>query len=188
MHIHTYSHTYSHLHTCRYICTYTHIHTHTQISKQFTFPICRTCQISPHQSAACVTPPPSPPARGTHIYTHIHTYAHIHTCTHIHTFSHIHTHIHTFTNISKQLRHTWICRAGSWYITTLYPGLLGSLSWQVSFFVVRFLANIHFFGVCIHHVMHQHVMFCSTSYVLFTFRLPCKYIVFSFSFKNVTRH
>ena len=89
--------------------------------------------------------------------------------------------------MSKQSRHTWIYRAVTCHITTLlyyyivsraplarHPGPLCKI-----IVVVRDLANIHFFDLCIHHVIHQNLMFCSTSHVLFPFSLSCRYIILS---------
>ena len=123
-----------------------------------------------------------------HIYTHI---THLHTYTHIYT--HIFIHIHTYTHISKQSRHTWIYRVASWYISILLRCVQGPLGrhpgplWK-SWFLLQVLANIDFFDLWIHHIIYKNLIFCSTSHVLFTFSISCRYMISSCSFKNVTKH
>ena len=53
-----------------------------------------------------------------------------------------------------------------------------------SLFLLQVLANIHYFALWIHHIIHPNLNFCSTSLLIFTFSLSCKSIAFRNSFKN----
>ena len=49
------------------------------------------------------------------------------------------------------------------------------------------LSNIAYFATWIHHIIHQNLIFCTTSLLIFTFSLSCKSITFRSSLKNITK-
>ena len=56
--------------------------------------------------------------------------------------------------------------------------------YRKSLFLLQVLANIHYVALWIHHIIHEHLMCCSRSNVVFTCSLSCKSIMFNCSFKN----
>ena len=56
-----------------------------------------------------------------------------------------------------------------------------------SLFLLQVPANIHYFALWIHHIIHQSLNRCSTSLLIFTFSLSCKIITFRNPIKNLTK-
>ena len=56
-----------------------------------------------------------------------------------------------------------------------------------SLFLVQFLANLPWFALWIHYIIHVNLKFWFRSSVLFTFSHSCKSIIFRCSFKHLTK-
>ena len=81
----------------------------------------------------------------------------------------------------------WILRPGCMIFDGNPCRSFSNFAFRKSCFLLQFPANIHYFALWIHHIIHTNLMCCSTSNVLFTFSLSCKSIIFSCSFKHLTK-
>ena len=74
-----------------------------------------------------------------------------------------------------------LIRTGTSRICTAKSRPVGRL--QKPLCLLQVLANMHYFALWIHNIIHTNLNFCSTSNVLFTFSIFSKIIIFKCSFK-----
>ena len=69
--------------------------------------------------------------------------------------------------------------------TAKFPPPVGRL--RKSLFVLEILANIYYFALWLHHIIHTNLNCCSRSNPLFTFSRSRKSIIFRCFFKTLTK-